>query len=82
MTKRMVIGVELHERRKLAMANFLNAIATRRKRTTRFQVGHVRRQAVEVGLERKPRQRAAREDPRLALDVDHLVAEQIGGEVA
>ena len=42
MAKRMVIGCQFDERRKLAPADLLNAIATWRKRTAGWQMGHVR----------------------------------------
>src|SRR5262245_11810117 len=44
----MVIGVELDERRKLLPAYFLNAIATRRKWTTGFEMSDVRWQSRDL----------------------------------
>src|ERR1051326_831539 len=40
----MVISVQLHEWRKLTPADVLNVIASRSERTSRLQMGHVRRQ--------------------------------------
>src|SRR6266852_4085437 len=42
MTKRVVPGRQLHERRKVTTADIFRAFTTRRERTTGWQVGEIR----------------------------------------
>src|ERR1700687_408842 len=41
MTKRVMLGRQLHERRKVTTADILRPFTSRRKRTTRRQVGEI-----------------------------------------